>query len=67
MKKPGKNADHIAEIEKLIQEISELEERLTSLKANVPAHSMSVHLMAEIEDTEEEIERKKEMLKKTRK
>jgi hypothetical protein len=43
-----------------------LEERLASLKANTPAHSMSVHLMAEIEDTEEEIKQKREMLMKMR-
>jgi cell division septum initiation protein DivIVA len=60
----GINAGHITEEEKLIQEISELEEKLASLKANIPAHSMSVYLMAEIEDTEEEIKQKKEMLKK---
>ena len=54
----------ITEKEKLIQEISELEERLTSLKGNIPAHSMSVYLMAEIEDNEEEIMQKREMLKK---
>ena len=41
-----------------------MEEKLASLKANIPAHSMSVYLMAEIEDTEEEIKQKKEMLKK---
>lgn len=62
MRKPGKNADHITEKQKLIQEISELEEKLASLKANIPAHSMSVSLMAEMEDTEEKIKRKKEMI-----
>ena len=67
MRKPGKNGDHIAVNEKLIQEISELEEKLASLKANIPAHSMSIHLMAEIEDTEEEIKQKKEILKRMRK
>jgi cell division septum initiation protein DivIVA len=61
MRKLGKNADHITEKEKLIQEISELEERLASLEANIPAHSMSVSLMAEIEDTEEKIKQKKKM------
>ena len=66
MRKPGKNGDHIAVKEKLIQEISELEEKLASLKANIPAHSMSVSLMAEMEDTEEKIEQKKELLKKMR-
>ena len=67
MIKPGKNADHITEKEKLIQEIAKLEEKLASLKANIPAHSMSIHLMAEIEDTEEEIKQKKEILKRMRK
>ena len=62
MSKPGKKADHITEKERLIQEISELEEKLASLKANIPAHSMSVSLMVEMEDTEEEIRQKKEML-----
>ena len=55
---------HITEKQKLIQEISQLEEKLASLKANTPAHSMSVYLMAEIEDTEEEIKQKKGMLKR---
>lgn len=67
MIKPGKNADHITEKEELIQEIAKLEEKLASLKANIPAHSMSIHLMAEIEDTEEEIKQKKKMLKRMRK
>ena len=67
MKKPGKNADHIIEKEELIQEVVKLEEKLASLKANIPAHSMSIHLMAEIEDTEEEIKQKKEILKRMRK
>jgi len=66
VRKLGKNADHITEKEKLIQEIFELEEKLASLKANIPAHSMSVSLMVEIEDTEEKIKKKKEMLKKMR-
>lgn len=57
---------HIAEKRKLIQEISELEEKLASLKANIPAHSISVSLVAEMEDTEEKIRKKKEMLKKMR-
>jgi len=64
MRKLGRDADHITEREKLIQEISELEERLASLKANIPAHSMSVSLMVEMEDTEEKIKQKKEMLEK---
>jgi len=64
VKKPGENANHITEKEKLIQEISELEERLVSLEANIPAHSMSVSLMLKIEDTEEKIKQKKEMLKR---
>jgi len=64
MKKLSENAGHIPEKEKLIQEISELEEKLGSLEANIPAHSMSVSLMLEIEDTEEKIKQKKEMLKK---
>jgi len=63
MRKPGKNIDHITEKEKLIQEIAKLEEKLASLKANIPAHSMSIHLMAEIEDTEEEIKQKKKYLR----
>ncbi len=67
MIKPDKNADHITEKEKLIQEIAKLEEKLASLNANIPAHSMSIHLMAEIEDTEEEIKQKKEILKRMRK
>jgi hypothetical protein len=83
MRKPGKNADQafrkslskkerksdspIQNREKLIQELSELEERLASLEANIPAHSMSVSLMAEMEDTEEKIKQKKEILKKMRK
>ena len=41
-----------------------MEERLVSLEANIPAHSMSVSLMLKIEDTEEKIKQKKEMLKK---
>jgi DNA repair exonuclease SbcCD ATPase subunit len=67
MRKPDKNANHTTEEEELIQEVAKLEEKLASLKANIPAHSMSVHLMAEIEDTEEEIKQKKEMLKRMRK
>ena len=66
MRKLGRDADHITEREKLIQEISELEERLASLKANIPAHSMSVSLMVKMEDTEEKIKQKKDMLKKMR-
>jgi len=59
----GKSLRKVKEREKLVQEISELEKKLASLKANIPAHSMSVFLMAEIEDTEEEIKQKKEILK----
>ena len=66
MRNLGKNADYITEKEELIQEISELEEKLASLKANIPAHSMSVSLMVEMEDTEEKIKQKREMLKEMR-
>ena len=59
----GKSTRQVEEKKRLIQEISELEKKLASLKANIPAHSMSVFLMAEIEDTEEKIKQKKEMLK----
>jgi len=37
---------------------------LASLEANIPAHSMSVLLMQQIEEVEEEINRKKETLAK---
>ena len=59
----GKSLRKVEDRKRLIQEISELEKKLASLKANIPAHSMSIFLMAEIEDTEEKIKQKKEMLK----
>ncbi len=57
-----KTASHKAEEEKLVQEISELEEKLASLEANIPAHSMSVLLMQKIEEAEDEIKEKKKAL-----
>ena len=52
------------EKEKLMQEISELEEELASLEASIPAHSVSVTLMQKLEEVEEKIKQKKGALAK---
>ena len=43
--------------ERIEARIAELREELEELKGSIPAHSTSIHHIAQIEDLEEEIER----------
>ncbi|MFC1670358.1 hypothetical protein ACFL20_08185 [Spirochaetota bacterium] len=59
MEKDSRNAN----IEKLKDEISRLEEDLTEREASIPAHTVRPHQIMAIEELEEEIREKKEELK----
>ena len=48
--------------ERLKEEIKELEDRIDGLKKRLPAHSISVKMMQDLEDLEDEINKKRREL-----
>ena len=53
-------------IENLENEISELEGKIKEKELNLPAHSIKPEMIQELEDLEEELNEKREMLKTMR-
>ncbi len=58
----GSNDTSASDKEKLREEIERLQDELDSLKASMPAHSLSPAMMQRTEDLEADIEHKQSML-----
>jgi len=48
----------------LIEEIKKIEKKVDEMRKSVPVHSPKVSMMQELEDLEEELEKKKKLLSK---
>jgi len=48
--------------EKLLREVAELEKKVKDLESRIPPHSIPVDLLQELEDAEEELDRRKKEL-----
>lgn len=48
--------------EKLLREVAKLEKKVKDLEARIPPHSISVKLMQELEEGQEELENRKKEL-----